>query len=67
MINLAHLSATSGNTHKAIQMAYSENQSPHPPPTSSSPQGNQLSLQKLASSFLHIWFTQFVKLQAFRE
>lgn len=39
MINLAHLSPTSGNTHKAYQMAYPENQAPSPPPTPSFPLG----------------------------
>lgn len=39
MINLAHLSPTSGNTHKSYQMAYPENQTPSPPPIASFPLG----------------------------
>ena len=39
MINLAHLSPTSGNTDKSYQMAYPETQTPSPPPTSSFPLG----------------------------
>lgn len=39
MINLAYLSPTSGNTHKAYQMAYPKNQAPSPPPTPSFPLG----------------------------
>lgn len=68
MINLAHVSPISGNTPKAIQIAYPESQSPPPAPTPSPPppaRGNQL--QKSSSSFLYICVTQFVKLGAVRE
>lgn len=37
MINLAHVSPISGNTPKAIQIAYPESQSPPPAPTPSPP------------------------------